>query len=214
MSQPRPSRPPPPAPKPGSVKVVRALYRYDAQQPDELSFDEGDTLYIIDQADANWWKGRCANRTGLIPYNYVEDNTESIDHPLHEAAKRGNITFLMECITNQVSVNGLDKAGSTPLHWAAHGGHMDCLVQLLAIPNCQINVQNKLGDTALHSAAWKGHAEAVKLLLEKGARVNVRNNDNKVPYDLSKDYVCSAALKQAVMPRTISKDYGDDDDSD
>ena len=38
-------------------------------------------------------------------------------------------------------MNGLDKAGSTPLHWAAHGGHMDCLQVLLTQPKCEINVQ-------------------------------------------------------------------------
>lgn len=41
----------------------------------------------------------------------------------------------------QVSVNGLDKAGSTPLHWAAHGGHVDCVKTLLDVPNCAVNVQ-------------------------------------------------------------------------
>jgi ankyrin repeat protein len=42
---------------------------------------------------------------------------------------------------HQVSVNSLDKAGSTPLHWAAHGGHVQCIQMLLAVPNCQVNVQ-------------------------------------------------------------------------
>ncbi len=33
----------------------------------------------------------------------VEGSTETIENPLHEAAKRGNLPFLQECITNRVS---------------------------------------------------------------------------------------------------------------
>ncbi|PRD23734.1 UNVERIFIED_CONTAM: ostf1 [Trichonephila clavipes] len=152
--------PPKPVPKPGHVKVVRALYRYVAQQADELSFEEGDNLYILDiKSDANWWKASCHGKVGLIPSNYVEERTEEVLHPLHEAAKRGNLTFLTECINNKVSVNGLDKAGCTALHWAAHAGNEECVKQLLKVSNIEINVQNKLGDTPLHSCAWKGHSE-------------------------------------------------------
>ena len=49
------------------------------------------------------------------------------------------------CNHQQVSVNGLDKAGSTPLHWASHGGHIDCLQTLLAAGNIEVNVQVHLG---------------------------------------------------------------------
>lgn len=211
----RPVRPPPPVPKPGNVKVVKALYNYDAQQDDELSFKEDDTLYILDMVSSkDWWKARCGRREGLIPSNYVQENTESIDFPLHEAAKRGNITFLTECINNQVSVNGLDKAGSTPLHWAAHGGHIDCLEALLE-KNCEVNVQNKLGDTPLHSAAWRGHADVVKILLDKGAVPSIRNNEKRMPLDLAKDNQVKASLKLAMSSRaSFTQDYGDEEDSD
>jgi hypothetical protein len=35
----------------------------------------------------------------------------------------GNLSWLRECLDNRVGVNGLDKAGSTALYWASHGGH-------------------------------------------------------------------------------------------
>lgn len=41
----------------------------------------------------------------------------------------------------QVSVNGLDKAGCTALHWAAHAGNEECVRELLKMSNIQINVQ-------------------------------------------------------------------------
>ena len=66
---------------------------------------------------------------------------EAIDNPLHEASKRGNLPFLQECLANGVSVNGLDKSGATPVYWAAHGGHSECVQALLAVPNISINAQ-------------------------------------------------------------------------
>jgi len=66
---------------------------------------------------------------------------EAIDNPLHEAAKRGNLPFLQECLANGVSVNGLDKAQSTPLYWAAHGGHTECVQALLNVPNISLDSQ-------------------------------------------------------------------------
>ena len=39
-------------------------------QPDELSFDEGELLYIIDMSNSDWWKAKCGEVVGLIPSNY------------------------------------------------------------------------------------------------------------------------------------------------
>lgn len=204
--------PPKPVPKPGQIKVVRALFKYTAQYPDELSFEEGDLLYILDRVnDPNWWKAKCGDRTGLIPSNYVGEHTESVDHPLHEAAKRGNLNFLKECLQNKVSVNGLDKSGSTALHWAAHGGHIECVMQLLQMPNCQLNVQNKLGDTPLHSAAWKGHVDVATALFEAGAKTDLINNDDKMPADLASDAVIITMLRS--RGEYVDDDY-DTEDSD
>lgn len=213
------SKPPPKPVKPGQVKVFRALYTFEPRTPDELYFEEGDIIYITDMSDTNWWKGTCKGRTGLIPSNYVAEQAESIDNPLHEAAKRGNLSWLRECLDNRVGVNGLDKAGSTALYWACHGGHKDIVEVLFTQPNVELNQQNKLGDTALHAAAWKGYADIVQLLLEKGARTDLRNNEKKLAFDMATNAACASLLKKkqgtgGVRTLSNAEDYLDDEDSD
>ncbi|CAD5117431.1 DgyrCDS6201 [Dimorphilus gyrociliatus] len=198
--------PPPPTSKPAMINVVRALFNFEARNGDELSFKEGDTVYLLDRTDPNWWTGRCGNRTGLVPSNYFQDGNhlETIDNPMHEASKSGQIDFLRECIANQISINGKDHADNTPLHWAARGGHIDCVEVLLANNLCRTDLQNKLGDTPLHLAAFKGNLKVVELLLNRGADINVRNRDKKLPYDLAKTPEVAAMLKT-----TVSMDAGD-----
>ncbi|XP_039247772.2 osteoclast-stimulating factor 1-like [Styela clava] len=214
------SRPPPPrlAPKPGMVKTFRALYPYEAQQKDELSIDEGDIIYVTDQSDSNWWKATCKGKSGLVPSNYMsEDSAGAIDFPLHEAAKRGNLDFLRESLRNRVGINGQDKSGSTALYWAAHSGHGEVADELVQNSLTDLNSQNKLGDTALHAAAWKGHDEIVRLLLERGANPLLQNNDKKTPFDLASSPVGASLLKPKKCNSlgSLSDDYlGDGDESD
>lgn len=213
------SKPPPKPAKPGQVKVFRALYTFENRTPDELYFEEGDILYISDTSDGNWWKGTCKGRTGLIPSNYVAEKSESIDNPIHEAAKRGNMSWLRECLDNKVGINGLDKAGNTALYWASHGGHKDVVELLLGQPGVEVNQQNKLGDTALHAAAWKGHSDIVEMLLKKNPRMDLRNNENKLAVDMATNARCASLLKRAQEGNTVRKhsnaeEYLDDEDSD
>nr|XP_009513442.1 PREDICTED: osteoclast-stimulating factor 1 [Phalacrocorax carbo] len=201
------------------VKVFRALYTFEPRTPDELYFEEGDIIYISDMSDTNWWKGTCKGRTGLIPSNYVAEQAESIDNPLHEAAKRGNLSWLRECLDNRVGVNGLDKAGNTALYWACHGGHKDVVDVLFTQENLELNQQNKLGDTALHAAAWKGYADIVEMLLAKGARTDLKNNEKKLAIDMATNAACASLLKKKQSAGTVrtssnAEEYLDDEDSD
>ncbi|MEQ2267055.1 Osteoclast-stimulating factor 1 [Xenotaenia resolanae] len=150
------SKPPPKPAKPGQVKVFRALFTFDPRTPDELYFEEGDILYISDTSDTNWWKGTCRGRTGLIPSNYVAEQAESIDNPMHEAAKRGNMSWLRECLENKVGINGLDKAGNTALYWGCHGGHKDVVELLLTQPNVELDQQDVPISNPISSNRWVG----------------------------------------------------------
>ena len=44
------SLPPAKPPKPKNVKLIRAEHAYVAEEEDELSFDEGELLYILDSS--------------------------------------------------------------------------------------------------------------------------------------------------------------------
>ncbi|KAM7421715.1 hypothetical protein PAMA_015726 [Pampus argenteus] len=62
---------PAPKPKPRSPQC-RALYAYDAQDTDELSFNTDDVIEILTEDPSGWWFGRLRGREGMFPGNYVE----------------------------------------------------------------------------------------------------------------------------------------------
>ncbi|XP_061703175.1 GRB2-related adapter protein 2-like isoform X2 [Syngnathoides biaculeatus] len=51
---------------------VLALYNFNAEEDDELSFSAGDIINITDASDPAWWTGRCGGRKGLFPANYTK----------------------------------------------------------------------------------------------------------------------------------------------
>nr|XP_055172166.1 hematopoietic lineage cell-specific protein [Nyctereutes procyonoides] len=49
-----------------------ALYDYQGEGSDEISFDPDDIITDIEMVDEGWWRGRCHGHFGLFPANYVK----------------------------------------------------------------------------------------------------------------------------------------------
>jgi len=59
-----------------AVEQVVALYNYQAQNDDEMSFSKSSVINVVDNSDPDWWKGELNGQTGLFPSNYVSKLSE------------------------------------------------------------------------------------------------------------------------------------------
>lgn len=60
-----------------SVCQVIAMYDYKAANGDEMTFQKGQLINVLNKDDSDWWKGEINGVTGLFPTNYVKMTTES-----------------------------------------------------------------------------------------------------------------------------------------
>ncbi|KAJ3336322.1 hypothetical protein HDU93_003079 [Gonapodya sp. JEL0774] len=62
-------------PKPSTFtqRKVKALYDYEAADPDELSFKENDIISVTSANDTDdWWEGKLGSKKGVFPKTYVQ----------------------------------------------------------------------------------------------------------------------------------------------
>ncbi|CRK92875.1 CLUMA_CG006327, isoform A [Clunio marinus] len=74
QSQPQNSNHQPQTKSISKVRVYRALYDYEAQDNDEVSFTEGDLIFEVNSIDGGWMTGRVerTGQIGMLPANYIE----------------------------------------------------------------------------------------------------------------------------------------------
>ena len=84
-------------------------------------------------------------------------------------------------------LNGL--MGATPGHEAAFAGHADVLRILTTSSPSNLDTQGAYnGFTALHDAVWHGHREAARVLVDAGARLDLRSHTGHTPRQLALRY--------------------------
>lgn len=97
---------------------------------------------------------------------------------LHEASLRGTSE---EQYTNIANIEFF-IFNKTPLTMVS--GKVEEVME--QIDDCDdIDVVNQYGNSALHNAVRKGHTKVVRLLLENGADLKIRNAKGKTPIDLA-----------------------------
>ena len=126
--------------------------------------------------------------------------------PLHYAAYYGHLEIAEILISRGADLDAEDPAYSTPLYLAAEEGYPK-VVEFLISKGAEVNVKSSWsGYTPLHRAAWgpvalrkhigageagtvseadlnENYLKIVGMLLEKGSKVDVLDNEGKTPLD-------------------------------
>ncbi|KAF7269779.1 hypothetical protein GWI33_017200 [Rhynchophorus ferrugineus] len=157
----------------GRLKTMQLLYR------DGVSVNVKDRVNRTALHFASY-----ANQTSCV--QFLLQNGASIGErageealtPLHCAASMGNLDCLKLLIKFGANVNaGIEKR--SPLHYAVQSMSVECVKELLdhkAIPN----TPQVYSETPLHVAASIGNTDAVELLLNYGAAVNVQSGPDRL----------------------------------
>ncbi|RDW85735.1 hypothetical protein BP5796_04060 [Coleophoma crateriformis] len=82
-----PQQPVPSGTTAATVSRVRALFDFQATDPDELNFRKGDVIAVIESVYKDWWKGLLRGQTGIFPLNYVEKLADPTPDELHREAQ-------------------------------------------------------------------------------------------------------------------------------
>ena len=53
------------------VTRVRALHGFEPTESNELAFEKGDIIKVVNREYKDWWRGQLRGRTGIFPVNYV-----------------------------------------------------------------------------------------------------------------------------------------------
>ncbi|KAF8267789.1 hypothetical protein EI94DRAFT_1661731 [Lactarius quietus] len=75
------------------VTRVRALHTFEPTETNELAFEKGDIIKVVNREYKDWWRGQLRGRTGIFPVNYVEPLPEPTAAELAAEAQQEAAVF-------------------------------------------------------------------------------------------------------------------------
>lgn len=114
---------------------------------------------------------KCVQQLANLDFEAASFGDCNGDTAIHSAAERGRLEVLRIFIDRLPSLDFLNNRGETPLHYAARGGHMACVVALVhgaagRQGPCDAGAIDSQGWNLLMHACVSGHLDLVNLLLQ------------------------------------------------
>eukprot|EP01134_Creolimax_fragrantissima_P004582 CFRG4582T1 len=103
------------------------------------------------------------------------------------SAQFGHSSLCAYLVAKGVDIHSTDPDGRTPLMWAAYRVFTADTIRTLIALKSEIDTQDHTRNTALHWACFNGNNATVRELVNLGARIDIRNDKNQTPFELTVD---------------------------
>ena len=171
-----------------------------------------DCVKVLLKFDADI-EGRYCQSTGELDAQFDDDIDFSHGcTPLFIAAAFGDLEIMRLLLEKGAQVNACDKAHCTPLMIASASWYSDVnVVKLLIEREADLALQDQDGKTAIHYAVDGNSDEILSCLIENGADVNARSNDNCTPLMVGSKCNCHIDLLKLLVKHGAEIDLQDKD---
>ena len=115
---------------------------------------------------------------------------------LMQACKRGDVEIINILLSAGADSSIADTNGATSIHYAVVGGGSKGTLQAIIDHGADVNASNKDNVTALMMACWMGNVEAINVLLNTGADLNIA--DGKLGITCIQLAVCKSCSKDVL----------------
>ncbi|XP_055005684.1 ankyrin repeat domain-containing protein 6b isoform X2 [Boleophthalmus pectinirostris] len=104
-----------------------------------------------------------------------QNEVHALSERLLVASHKGQLQNVVHLINKGAEV-AVTRFGRSPLHLAAHKGHIE-VVHVLLRAGCDLDIQDDGGQTALHRAAVHGNTAVISALLQEGCALDREDKD-------------------------------------
>ncbi|XP_066872846.1 ankyrin repeat domain-containing protein 10 isoform X2 [Kogia breviceps] len=119
-----------------------------------------------------------------VEAGFSSEELLSLRFPLHRACRDGDLATLCSLLqhTPRAHLAAEDSFyGWTPVHWAAHFGKLECLIQLVRAGATLDVSTTRYAQTPAHIAAFGGHPQCLVWLIHAGASINKPDCEGETP---------------------------------
>lgn len=142
-------------------------------------------LYSEDPLNSNEIQniGQAGNEKVVQKRRFIDQGDVCGVTALHLACGKGTTQIVQKLMDHGADPDVTDYFGFSPLHWAARNGMSDCAKKLITAANKDIT--DKFGASPLHHAIRKDHSKFWRLLIDRGASMEVKDSTGQTPASLA-----------------------------
>lgn len=173
------------------------------QKSDEEKVENQKLMAAVNENDLEKVRQLIARGENVDERYPVLNGFNDLHTPLLVACRDGHEEIAEELINAGADINAVEPTfGAVPLHKATYNGHTEIARMLTEQPQLNINFQGYTnGYTALHDALWHGYDKCAEVLINAGARLDLRAHDGLTPLEIasrvfSEDHYIIRLLKE------------------